>query len=221
MIGTALRRTRTAGFTVTLLDHRTAIGSVASMTSVSLSPPSGCLLVVLCSCAGDESASAMGVSSTSLSNVGSWTHIRKYSGAASIGTIAASYALVTGSPGAGTVSVTFNVAHSRGKLQVIAVTGINTGSPVVQSKSAALGDTQLLSVTLDSMPSASSLLMGGGLADINSANDPGTGFTLISSDTVGGVNQMSEYKVSPTTGVIDTTATADDKAIIGLEIASA
>lgn len=220
MIGTALRRTTAAGFTVTLLDHQTAGGSVASMTSVSLSPPSGCLLVVLCSCAGDESASAMGVSSTSLSNVGSWTHIRKYSGAALIGTIAASYALVTGSPGAGTVSVTFNVAHSRGKLQVIAVTGINTGSPVVQSKSAALADTQL-SVTLDSMPSASSLLMGGGLADINSANDPGTGFTLISSDTAVGVNQMSEYKVSPTTGVIDTTATADDKAIIGLEIASA
>ena len=220
MIGTALRRTRTAGFTVTLLDHQTAGGSVASMTSVSLSPPSGCLLVVLCSCAGDESASAMGVSSTSLSNVGSWTHIRKYSGTAPIGTIAASYALVTGSPGAGTVSVTFNVAHSRGKLQVIAVTGINTGSPVVQSKSAALADTQL-SVTLDSMPSASSLLMGGGLADTNSANDPGTGFTLISSDTVGGANQMSEYKISPTTGVINTTATADDKAIIGLEIASA
>jgi len=119
--------------TATLLDQTVDATTGTSIVSGSVSPTSDCLLVVFCRMSRNEAAN-INVSATTLSNVGSWTDASIYSGDLSDGTIGVSYAKVTGAPGSGTITVSWNNGRTYRAMHVIQVEGHDTTSPVTQTK---------------------------------------------------------------------------------------
>lgn len=220
-VATALRRTGASAAlsTPTLLNASSPGGTVASVTSGSITPSTNALLVVLARCAGDESAS-IAVTSTTLSNVGSWTNLRVYSGSAAVGTLLVAYAKVTGSAGTGTVTASWAAGHSRPAIQVVEITGYNTTTPVAQSKigTPTNGST---SESFGSTPAATSTVIGGLVTTQIAAPTAGSGFTLIQNTLATDAYVSSEYQAGNATTVNWTYDATQPGVSIGIEVAAA
>lgn len=168
----------------------------ATITSASISPTGGALLVI----GGTSFAATQSVSTVtdSFTGTGTWT-IRQASQTGgspsreSVGFIA--YAVLGSTPGGGTVTVTFSSSSRDKTLGVIEVTGQDTTTPVPQWQSNT-GTGASLIVTLDSTPASTSMVIG--CVGDRGTNNPvnGSGFTEISQQATDDVVHDMQYDLT-------------------------
>lgn len=203
-----------------LLDTTTDGAGGSSLTSGSISPSNNCLLVIaFTGRRNDNTAISVSSISTTLSNVGSWTIVQrdeeKATGLQQITAVA--YALVSGSPGTGTITVNHTADVLRRSVHVAETTGHDTSTPVPQN---ATSDTN--TVTLSSSPASDSIVFGA-VSSRASGIGPGTGFTEIAETTPGGgaaITCQTQYDNGSASTTCDWSGTSNPIGV-AIEIAAA
>lgn len=190
--------------TPSLLDTASSTTSSTTVTSGSVSPTAGNLLVVVVGAIGNSAVDAVNSVTTTCS--GSWTLTEKIDYSAANGTPVARVAIYTAtvpaSPGSGTFTATFAGAEARKTIAVIEISGHDTSSPI--GATATGSDTgTTLSITLDASPAADSCVIGATVEYDNTANtsiEPGSGFNELADFGVGAspdAQTQVEYDSTP------------------------
>lgn len=205
--------------TPTQLDAKSDSATASTIVSNSVSPSSNTLLLVA-GATRDASVASASISTT-LSNVGTWTVLTRDGPGASYGSLVLGYAVVTGAPGSGTVTVNFGVSCTRHSIVVAEIaSGYSTSSPVVQNKNGT-SSASTLSLTLDSTPISNSTVFAAVASRGATAITPGSNFTELSEIGTGSGNPAIEveYDANSATTTVDwsTLGTAGN-AGIGIEI---
>lgn len=193
---------------VSLLDTATASGGGGSATSGTLNPGASALLLV----AGTAAHSIQDVSVSSvtdtLTGTGSWTIRQRQSSLSSRFVTWWAWAVAGGSPGSGTITVSFSPTALRYAVAWMeCASGFDTGSPETQfDDDAGTGD---ISISL-ATPAAQAMCIG----SFGSRNDsdgitPGSGFSEIADIDSGGsstqARSQTEYDNTSPDGVVDVT----------------
>ena len=193
--------------TPTLLDTET-LQTGDALNSASISPSANALLIIVhCVLASSGSGWTDAVSDSFGSNLGDWSSVGvEIDGAATVH-MWIHYAQCNGTPGSGTVTVDPS-AGTRQIMFVLELTGHNTTSPVVQSKTYSSDATPTSpTITLDDSPASGSLVLGaigGGVGTTSSGATSGTGFTELA-DTRVGTTGVTSCAVQYDNGGADTT----------------
>jgi hypothetical protein len=218
--------TRVAG---PIAQHLDSPGPVSSSTTGSFTPVAGSLLVAVLT-TGDFGA-AIGTQSISNTHAGSWswtqlTQIHE----ATYSRMSLYYAIVPTSPGNGTITFTYTNNRETVAANVYEITGVDTSTPVVQSK-LATGTGTSRSTTLDSTPASDSLIFGF-VADSWAANvptiTPGAGYTTLHQTNSPGIadngGAYTMYRNGGTGTTVNATNLSTDSygsGIIAIEVAAA
>lgn len=180
-------------------------------TSASISPSNDALLVVICG--GSAVAGTLAFSSTTLSNVGSWSSSTQVADANT--KINIFWAKITGSAGTGTV--TFTGFGTPGATRAIMhVIEVSNGTSVAQSKSGSVAATTTPSLTLDATPATTSLVIAG-IAHVSAATTPGANFTEISENN-GNRGMESQYDAGSATTTVDWTTGSATHVMAAIEV---
>ena len=132
------------------------------------------------------------------------------------------WALVTGAPGTGTVTVSWAGAGSNSAIQVIEITGHNTTAPVAQSK-VGTGSNPFTSLSLTSTPASTSTVIGALAAQTTNAPTAGSLFTSLQVDTMTTTRRLAtEYDAASAGTTVDWGNTSGGTGIgAAIEIAEA
>lgn len=200
-----------------LLTTKGQTNKTTTITSASITPSANCLLVA---CTNRHDVEALSISTT-LSNVGTWTQATVTNSGQRVSIF---YANVTGSPGTGTITITGASSLAiPWRLEIAETTGHNTSAPVTQSKTG-FGNSSTLTLTLDSTPAASSMVVGY-VGDVSGAGvTAGTGFTEIhdSATNSGIARTQLQYDLASADTTCDwSTLNTSNNAAVAIEIAEA
>jgi hypothetical protein len=180
------------------LSHLTTVtytgAPTASRVTGSISPTGGALLVVGVAVlkAGDDPG-AISVSDT-FSGTGAWSlHSQVLSGNSRMRVVIAT-ARAGATPGSGTVTVAVTGTGTNWVVFVEECTGQSTSAPVPQSKSNLGTGITTLTVTLDSTPAATSMVVGmiGDACGSDTDITAGTGFTELSEAAASAVTLQAQ-----------------------------
>lgn len=199
-----------------LLDTASSTSKTATIVSPTVTPASDCLLVAFVSRSSSGGTFSI---STTLANVGSWTEITLVVGVVRMSIF---YAVVTGSPGSGTITITATTNLSADwRLTVCETTGHDTTAPVPQNNTGG-GTATTLSILLPAAPAAGSMTVGF-VTDINGTDvTPGAGFAELQDVIVGGNRTEIEYDNTSPGDTIDwSTLNTTNNAGIAIEVAAA
>jgi hypothetical protein len=207
----------------TLLDQKVLASNAAALASNAITPASNTLLVVVIKTSNDTTAELN--MTTTLANVGAWTIVAKYSGGAPQGTIAIAYAVVTGSPGTGTITANWTTLSNSNLMHVMSLTGFEA-TPVVQSKlgTPATVSASSYSLTLDRLPIATSCVIGALVWGATPGDiTPGANFTEVADQSSTTIRVESEYDRTNATTTVDWSVGASNtgrRVGIAIEVAS-
>lgn len=204
----------------TVLDEASVPASTGT-TAVTdtVTPSNGALLIA----AGTFNGTTDVTMSTTLANVGSWSYI--YGSPFGTEKSFVAWATITGSPGSGTVTATgaSSINARRGFVLCEVASGYDTTTPVSQSKGAG-GSSSAPSVTLDSTPAASSMVLAYvGTTFTSVTGTAGTGFTELF-DSVAQSSRLKYVEYDLTSAAAAAAATLSGAAawvMLAIEIAAA
>ena len=214
--------------TLTLLDATTESVNDTTVTSGTIEPTGGALLLVLVGCR-ENAATTIDSCADTLTDTSAWTEqdeVDYTEDAGSNYTCGAIYTAVAGgTPGSGTITVTFNRSLARKIIFVYEVTGFDPDTPIRQTKTGS-GTSASDSITLDSSPLATSIVVGlacAGGADVSVS--PGANYTesqeseIILTPEVSYYQQQSQYDSTPTSTTVDwTNLTTVSNAMLACEL---
>lgn len=183
----------------TILANSTAGNLATSLTTASITPTNNRTLLLLFGFNNANATTAPTISSISnsagLSGVSSWTAIASSTREAGGGDafVAAYWATTTSSPGTGTVTVNLSGQITAARCLVVELDNAASVSPVVQFKTGT-NAAATPSLTLDSAPSATSMVVGLIVArsDADGITE-GSGFTEFYDGTVGTAGYQAQY----------------------------
>lgn len=212
--------------TPTVLVTSTVAVATDPFTTGSVSPTANSILLVLISATTNAGSPTIVDVTSTLSGMGTWTEIADIAHSAATKALAAAwYSIAGGSPGTGTITVDASSAFARWTVTVVEIaSGYDTSTPAINAKTGT-GTSATPSLTLDSSPAASSIVMG----LITSLGDdgvtPGAAYTELVDATSGGGNaarQEIEYDTSPGSTTVDwADAGVTSNAFLAFEIKAA
>lgn len=191
----------------TLLDAQLATPT-GTVTTGTISPADDSWIVITCGTA--TLAGNFAFSSTTLSNIGSWTLVQVADGNIRVGIL---YAKITGSAGTGTITisgfgtpgVTRAIMHTT---QITgAVSALNPKTGTITSASP--------SITLDATPGAKSLVIAN-IGHNAAATTPGTGYTELAENN-GNRGMQTQYDAEDATTTVAWTSSNVSHAMAALE----
>lgn len=211
----------------TLLWSGTSTSNVTSLASGNISPSANALLIIaLGVLKASAPAPTITGASTTLSGIGSWTVRANVSGSASnVQEQAFITAQAGATPGTGTVTATWTNASNVNTMSVYEVTGHNTTTPVAQEKTGT-GTSASPSITLDSTPTSTSLVLGLVCSRADSGGiTPGANYTeladILADGPVDLAHEVEFDRTSATTTVNWSDATTSNNTMGAIEIAEA
>ena len=193
----------------TLLDSN-LYSPTNTCTSASITPTAGAMLVVICG--GSSTAGTLAFSSTTLSNVGSWTGTTQVSDGNT--KLRILWAKITGSAGTGTL--TFTGFGSPGTTRAIMhVVEVPNGTAVAQEQTGTQ-TSATPSITLGSTPGANSLVIAA-IAHNSAATAPTANFTELAEDN-GNRGMQSQYDQASATTTVSWTSSNVGHTMAAVEI---
>lgn len=176
-----------------------------SNTTSSISPTANSLLIVSAGVGTGGSVSRTLSISDTLSGTGSWNQAFILKNNSDTFLTAIFWAFAGSSPGSGTITVTASAGMARWCIAVHEITGADTSTPVLQSKTGSNASTSL-SLTLDSTPLTPSVVFGTVTDRVGNGATAGSGFTETADFSSGGggnAYMQTQYKNGSATTTCD------------------
>jgi hypothetical protein len=202
---------------------------VTTITSPSFTPTANSLLIAVGSGAVGSGARTLVSASSTHTGSGSWTPLYA-NGVHNFSIVTGlAYAKMGASPGAGTVTMTFDGNIVGKKIVVYEITGHDTATPVIQSATITGGGVSSRTVTLGASPAADSLVFGVIAAFYASGISitPGSGFSELNDAAQGtggtSIILQQQYDQDSADTTCDWTglASTTNCAAVAIEIAAA
>lgn len=210
----------------TVLITSTVAIATDPFTTGSVTPTANALVIVLVSAVTNAGTpDIVGITST-LSGMGTWTEIADIAHSAGTKALAAAwYSIAGASPGTGTITVDASSAFARWTVTVAEIaSGYDTSTPAINAKTGT-GTSATPSLTLDSSPAATSIVMGIVTSLGDDGITPGAAYVELVDATSGGSNaarQEIEYDSTPGSTTVDwSDAGVTSNAFLAFEIKAA